>query len=77
MPVVVVLDEGRNGCLKVTLRAVVFQQDTVFDCLVQTLDLALGLGVIGRTAHMIYAVVLKVFGEIVRDITWTVVVEQP
>ena len=70
---VAVLDEGSNGRLQV----VVFQKDAVLKCLVPARDLALRLGMVGRTAHVILAIGLKLFGEIARDITRTVIAEQP
>ena len=50
--VVVMLDERRDLSLKVAGQVVVFQQDAVLHGLVPALDLALGLGMERRAAHM-------------------------
>ncbi len=44
------VDEGFDLCFKVTRQEVVFQQDAVFQSLMPSLDLALGLRMIWRTA---------------------------
>ena len=74
---VVLLDKGSDGRLKFTLQIVVFEQDEVLEGLVPALDFALCLRVVGRASHMIHAVLLEVFGEIPRDVTGSVVAEQP
>ena len=48
---IIVLDEGLDLGFEVTGQEVVFKQDAVFQGLVPAFDLALGLGMIGRTAH--------------------------
>jgi hypothetical protein len=45
--VVIVIDESADLAFEVTGQVIVFQQDAVFQGLVPTLDLALGLGMIG------------------------------
>jgi len=45
--VIVVFDEGLDLSFKVARQVVVFQQDPVFQGLMPTFDLTLGLGVIG------------------------------
>ena len=45
--VVVVLDEGADAGLEVARQIVVLQQDMVLQGLMPTLDLALGLGMVG------------------------------
>ncbi len=52
--VVVVLDERRDLLLEITRQEVVFEQDAVLQRLVPSLDLALGLGMAGRTARMFH-----------------------
>ena len=61
--VIVMLDEAKHGLLEIAGQVVVFQQDAVLQGLVPALDLALGLGMVGRTAHVIHAVVAEPFGE--------------
>jgi hypothetical protein len=41
------------------------------------LDLALGLRIIGRTAHMLHPAIIKPFGQIARYVTRPVIAEQP
>ena len=48
--VVVVIDEGFDLRFKITGQEVVFEQDAVFQGLMPSFDLALGLGMIRRTA---------------------------
>ena len=48
--VVIVIDESADLAFEVTGQVMVFQQDAVFQGLVPTLDLALGLRVIGCAA---------------------------
>ncbi len=52
-PVIVVLYEGRDLRLEIAWQEVVFEQDAVLKGLVPTLDLALGLGMIGSPTGMI------------------------
>ena len=53
--VVVVFDEAPNAGLEITRQEVVFEQDPVFEGLMPTLDLTLGLWVVRRTADVIHA----------------------
>ena len=62
-PMVVMLDEGGNGRFKFTLHVIVFQQDAVLEGLVPALDLTLRLRMVGRASHVIYTVLLEVFGK--------------
>ena len=66
--VVVVVDEGGDGGLKFPFEEVVFEQDAVFQGLVPTLDLALGLRMHRRAANMFHALIFQVFSQIPRDI---------
>ena len=52
---VIVADKRINLGFEITGQEVVFQQDAVFERLVPAFDLALGLGMIGRTANMAHA----------------------
>ena len=74
--VVVVLDEGGDGDLKFALQIVVFQQDTVLESLMPTLDLALRLRVVGRTADVIHAMFTQICGKVTRDITGAVIAQK-
>ena len=44
--VVVMLDKGGDGCLKLALQVIVFQQNAVLEGLVPAFDLALRLGMV-------------------------------
>ena len=70
---VVVTDERIDLSFKVSGQEVVFQQDAVLQSLVPAFDLALGLGMVRRTTRMCHAFVREVFGEIARDVRWSVV----
>ena len=55
--VVVVIDERRDLLLEIARQEVILEQDAVLQRLVPSLDLALGLGMAGRTARMFHAFV--------------------
>ncbi len=74
--VVVVIHEGLDLGLKIAGQEVVFQQDAVLQSLMPPLDLALGLGVIRRTAGVLHAFVLQPFGQLPRDVAGAVVAQQ-
>ena len=74
---VVVVDEGFNLSFEITWQEVVFQQNAVLQGLMPTFDLALGLGMIRRTARVLHAFVLQPFRQFARDVAGTVVAEQP
>ena len=75
--VVIVLDEGLDLGLEVAGQEVVLQQDAVFQGLVPALDLALGLRVHRGAAHVAHLVGLDVFRQFSRDVTGTIIAEQP
>ena len=66
--VVVMVDEGADLALQITGQIVVFQENPVLHRLMPSLDLALGLGMVWRTTHMIHAFVLKIVSQIGGDI---------
>ena len=55
--VVVMVDEGGDLPLEIAWQEVVFEQDAVLQRPVPSLDLALGLGMAGRTTRMLHAFV--------------------
>jgi hypothetical protein len=75
--VVVVIDEGGDGGLELAGEEVVFQQDAVLQGLVPALDLALGLGVVRRSADVGDALALEPPGEVASDVGRAIVAEQP
>ena len=75
--VIVVLDEATDVGLEIAGQIVVLEQDAVFERLMPALDLALGLGMIGRTAHVSYAGVFEPFRQVSRHVAGPVVAEQP
>ena len=74
--VVVMLDEGPDLRFEIAGQEVVFQQDAVLHGLVPALDLALGLGVEGRTAHVAHTLRFDVFRQLARDIARAIVRQQ-
>lgn len=60
--VVVVLNEGADPGLQVAKQEVVFRQDAVLQGLMPALDLALGLGMIGRPGDMSHLLLAQPFG---------------
>ena len=75
--VVVVLNEGGDGRLELTLQVAVLEQDPDLEGLMPVFDLAQRLRVIWSSTDMIHAVLVKVFGKVAGDITGAVVAEQP
>ncbi len=74
---IIVLDERLDLALEVARQEVVFEQDAVFERLVPALDLALGLGMIRRSAHMFHSAIVEPFGQIARYVAGAIVAEQP
>ena len=75
--VVVVLDEGGDGSLKLAFEEVVFEQDAVLEGLVPSFDLALGLGMHRGAADMFHAFVFEVSGQIASDVGRAIIAEKP
>jgi hypothetical protein len=74
VPVVVVVgDEGLDLPLQIALQEVVFQQDPVLQGLMPTLDLTLGLGMVGCAPDMAHAPLAQPVGEIAGDVRRAVV----
>ena len=76
-PVVVALDEGCDLRFQVPGQIIILQQDAVLEGLVPALDLALGLGMIGRPTDMAHVLLVQPFGQFPRDVTGTIVGQQP
>ena len=74
--VVVMVDEGGDLPFQVSRQEVMFEQDAVLHGLVPALDLALGLGMIGRAADMFHALFLDVIRQVSGDVRRAVVAEQ-
>ena len=74
---VVMLDEGRDLGFEVLLEEVVFQKDAVLQRVVPAFDLALGLGVTGRSAGMLQVFLREPIGQAAGDVTRAVVGKQP
>ena len=75
--VVVVLDEGADLPFEVARQIIVVEQDAVLQGLVPALDFPLGLGMIRSAAHMLHVFALEPRGQIVRDVTRSVVAQKP
>ena len=74
--VIVVIDEAFDVGFEIAGQVVVLEQDAVLERLMPALDLALGLRMIGRAAHVLHAGVFEPFRQIARDVAGTVVAEQ-
>ena len=66
-PVVILLDKLGDLSLQRARQVVILQQDAVLHGLMPAFDLALCLGMCGRTADMLDAVLRQPLGEGVRD----------
>ena len=75
--VIVVGDEGFDLGLEVAGQVVIFEQDAVLHRLVPAFDLALGLGVAGRSAGMLQVFLREPIGQAAGDVTRAVVGKQP
>ena len=74
---IIVLDERLDLGFEVAGQEVVFQQYAVLQGLVPTLDLALGLGMIRRSAHVLHPSIVEPFGEVAGYVAGAIVAEQP
>ncbi len=61
--VIVVIDEAIDVGFEIARQVVVVEQDAVLERLVPTFDLALGLGMVGRTAHVSHAGAIEPFRQ--------------
>ena len=75
-PVIVMIDEGADLVFEIAGQIVVLQQDAVLQGLMPTLDLALGLRVIGCATDVAHTLVLEPFGQLAGDIGRAIVAEQ-
>ena len=75
--VVVILDEDLDLLFEIAGQEVVLQQHTVFERLMPAFDLALGLGMEGRTANVIHLLAIEIVGQFSGDVTRAVVVQEP
>ena len=75
--VIIVLDERLDLGFEVAGQEVVFEQDAVLQGLVPTLDLALGLRMVRRSAHMFHSAIVEPFGKIAGYVAGAIVAEQP
>ena len=73
---IIVLDEGADPGLEVAGQEVVLQQDPVLQGLVLALDLALGLGVVGRAADVFHVLISQPFRQVGADVARAIVRQQ-
>lgn len=76
-PVVIVIDESIDLLPEITGQVVVFQQDAVLQGLVPALDLSLSLRMVWCPSDMIHFLIFQPFSKFTRDITGSVITEQP
>ncbi len=75
--VVIVLDERLDLAFEITGQEIVFQKDAVLQGLVPALDLALGLGMERRAAHMAHGSRFDIVRQLAGNVAGTIVAEQP
>ena len=73
---IIVVHEGFDLNIQVFWEEVVFQQNAVFQGLVPTLNLALGLRMIRGATRMLYAFVVQPFGQFPGDITGAIITQK-
>ena len=75
-PVVVMIDKGVDLLSEITRQIVVFQQDTVLEGLMPSLDLTLRLRVIWSAADMVHLLIFEPIGQLARYVACAVVRQQ-
>ena len=73
---VVVSNEGSDLTFQIAGQEVILKQRPVLHGLMPALDFALGLGMVGHTAHMVHAAFAQPGGKVGRDIRQAVVAQQ-
>ena len=74
--VIVVIHESPDVLFKVSGKIVVFEQDPVLQRLMPSLDLALGLRMIGSTTNVIDLLGVQPVSEFCRDVAGPIVTQQ-
>jgi len=74
---VATIEEGADLAFEISRELVVFEQDSVLQRLVPTLDLALGPPWVRRATDIAHAVVFAPFNQVTRDMGRAAVVERP
>ena len=74
--VIVMVDEGLDLGFEVAGKEVVFLANAVLQALMPALDLALGLRVEGRAAHVAHALGFDIFRQLARDVAGTIIRQQ-
>ncbi len=78
VPVMIVMfDESLDLAFEIAGQEVIFQQNTVFQRLMPALDLALGLWMERRAAHMVHLPGVEIFGQFPRDVAGAVIRQKP
>ncbi len=72
---IVVVDEVSDLLFKVTKQIIIFEQEAILEGLMPALDLAVGLGMHRRTAHLIHAPVIEPISQFAGDVTRAIVAE--
>ena len=75
--IVIVTDESANLAFKVSGQEVVSQHDAVFQRLMPTPDLTLGLGMIGGCPDMLHTLVFEPVRKVAEDGGRAIATEQP
>jgi hypothetical protein len=73
----VIGDEGLDLGFEITRQVIVLKQDTVLDCLMPTLDLALCHRIIRCATDVPDILAIEPFGQVCRDVAGAVVGEKP
>src|SRR6266852_4820301 len=74
--VIVMFDEGSYLPFEITRQVVVVEQNAVLQGLMPPFDLSLGLGMKRSAAHMLHALAFEPLGQIVRDVTRSIVAQK-
>jgi hypothetical protein len=74
---IAVLDERIDLDFEITWQIVIFQQYPVLQGLVPSLDLALGLRMVGSASDMLHAPIIEPLGQVAGDVARPIVRQQP
>ena len=73
---IVVLAEAMDVTFEIARQVIILEQDAVLERLVPSLDLALGLGMTRRCAHVVHASIFEPLCKVSGDVAGAVVAEQ-
>ena len=65
---IVIIDELGDLLFQIARQIIIFQQDAVLECLMPSLNLPLGLGMIRCASDMVHALIFQIVRKVFSDI---------